>query len=317
MRLTHDSKNPLVIGKGGPGEMTEEQKRNLGICSCVGTIFEYSISRGEVEKLFVANLSLNTDKTAYATLQHLYNSLSQSPMKEIIENQKFTKLEVTHDNAPCYISKEFLYGVTKGLFRKYPHLRILRWVPLAPCHGKTDLDRRFSNFTTWINSFELNKRIGSIEQMKIVLTDGITGSNIRRQERGEMPIPTSVNLFKLATPPATADYLEIDDIKSMHCVTYVSDVDDHLDASHSGFYNSVFPWIHWKNGKPLLPHKVFDGPRGRVLNAKQLRLRPELKRVNNLEQIYDIKTLMTKHNKRRKLLTKLGMNLKEALEPQF
>ena len=76
MRLTHDSKNPLVIGKGGPGEMTEEQKRNLGICSCVGTMLEYSISRGEVEKLFVANLSLNTDKTAYATLQHLNNSLS-------------------------------------------------------------------------------------------------------------------------------------------------------------------------------------------------------------------------------------------------
>ena len=42
VRLIHDAKNPLVIGLGGTdGAMTTEQKRRLGIVSCVGAMAEY------------------------------------------------------------------------------------------------------------------------------------------------------------------------------------------------------------------------------------------------------------------------------------
>ena len=206
VRLTHDAKNPLVIGKGGPGTMTTRQKRNLGICSCVGTMVEYADPDGgkKPKRAFAANLSLNTDKTSYATLQHLYESCKQPAIKKVLEDKKYTMLEVTFDNARNYISQEFIYGCTKTMFQKFPHFRLIRWVPLCSNHGKTNLDRRFSSFTSWINAFQANAKIGSVQEMEKVLRDGIKGANIRRQEMGDKAIPTSVKIVKLPLPKPRA-----------------------------------------------------------------------------------------------------------------
>ena len=88
VRVTHDSKNPLIIGLGGPGGVqTTQQKRVLGICACVGTMVEYADENKENTqacRAYAMNLSLNKDKTSYATLQHLYNSLKQPHIKKII-----------------------------------------------------------------------------------------------------------------------------------------------------------------------------------------------------------------------------------------
>ena len=84
VRVTHDSKNPLVIGMGGPGgRSTTQQKRVLGICACVGTMVEYADENKENDqacRAYAMNLSLNKDKSSYSNLQHLYNSLEQ-PLK--------------------------------------------------------------------------------------------------------------------------------------------------------------------------------------------------------------------------------------------
>ena len=157
VRITNDAKNPLVIGLGGEdGTMSTNQKRQLGICACVGTMVEFSDPKGsgEARRAFVANLSLNTDKNSRATLDHLYRSLNQSPIKEILENPRHTKVEICFDHASNYISRNFLYGCTKTICQMYSHIRLIRWAPLAPCHGKTNLDRRFSNFTSWINTYQ-------------------------------------------------------------------------------------------------------------------------------------------------------------------
>ena len=64
-RITHDAKNPLVIGLGGiDGGMTGDQKRHLGISSCVGTMLEYTDPNGgeDCKKAFVINLSRNPQK---------------------------------------------------------------------------------------------------------------------------------------------------------------------------------------------------------------------------------------------------------------
>ena len=107
---------------------TDDQKRNLGICSCVGTMIEYWDEKRrnfkKASRAYVANLSLNTDKTSYATLQHLLHSLRQSPIREIL--QKRSKVEICHDNARGYISRQFIYGVTKTLSKEYPHLKLIR-----------------------------------------------------------------------------------------------------------------------------------------------------------------------------------------------
>ena len=147
--------------------MSTNQKRHLGICSCVGTMVEFSDPKGgkASKKAFVSNLSRNTDKTAYAALQHLIHSLTKSPIKEILQDKSKTMIDITHDNAPNYKSKEFLYGSTKTLAKIFPHWKVVRWVPLCPLHCKTDLDQRSSSFTTSIYTHQLSEQIGSVKKM--------------------------------------------------------------------------------------------------------------------------------------------------------
>ena len=150
VQITHDAKNPLVIGDGGVNSaMTTQQKRHRGICGRVGTMAEYCDPLGDqCRKAFVINLSRNTDKNTNANLQHLWHSLKQSPIKEILSDKKHTKIAVTFDNARTYISHEFLYGCTKGIVQMFPHIKVIQWSPMVPCNGKSDLDRRFSSLTS-------------------------------------------------------------------------------------------------------------------------------------------------------------------------
>ena len=68
VRVTHDSKNPLVIGLGdAESAITTQQKRVLGICACVGTMVEYADDNRENKapcRAYAVNLSSNTDKTS-------------------------------------------------------------------------------------------------------------------------------------------------------------------------------------------------------------------------------------------------------------
>ena len=77
--------------------------------------------------------------------------------------------------------------------------------------------------------------------MKEVLTSGAYGSNLLRQQSGDKPLPMSFNIFPLKKPPPTAPYVNPGLIKSVQCVTYVSDPSDRLNIEHTGFYVNVFP----------------------------------------------------------------------------
>ena len=88
--------------------MTTNQKRNLSICTCVGLMTEYydeTKLTTKPKKAFATNLSPNPDKSSYASLQHLFQSMQQSPIKEILQNRRHTKLEICFDNdAPTHKS---------------------------------------------------------------------------------------------------------------------------------------------------------------------------------------------------------------------
>ena len=102
LRITNDAKNPLVIGKGAEdGRQNGEQIRKLCTCCCVGTMVQSADPNGGKQPFacFVANLSSNPDKNSYATLEHLFHSLEQSPIEEMITDKRSTKLEVTFDIA--------------------------------------------------------------------------------------------------------------------------------------------------------------------------------------------------------------------------
>ena len=319
LRITNDAKNPLVIGRGGLEEMgmSTAQKRSLGICSCVGTMVEYSDPKGgkAPKRAYVSNLSRNTDKSSYAALEHLIHSLHQSPIKELLEDKSKTKVEISHDNASNYKSKEFLYGCTKTLSKMYPHLKVIQWVPLAPLHGKTNLDRRFSSFTSWINTFQLSKRIGTVKQMEKVLKDGAEGSNLRRLEVGDDPIPTSFNILRLKNPPLLAPYVEVEAIKSLQCVTYIADKTLRLSRQDSGFYINVYPWIAWHKGKKIPNKDVKEGRNSRVRTEKQLKLANIQKPAGPVAKI-KFDRLLKQHENRAQLLKELGLNVKLWSVPQ-
>ena len=67
----------------------------------------------------------------------------------------------------------------------------------------------------------MNKQIGSVEQMVKVLNNGAKISNLSRREMGKDAIQTSVNLHKLKIHAATMEFVDIPQILSMQCVTYV------------------------------------------------------------------------------------------------
>ena len=320
VRLTHDAKNPLVIGLGGTdGKMTTEQKRLLGMCACVGLMAEYFDVTGSTKgpkKVFTSNLSLNTDKTANATLQHFWHSLNQSPIKEILLDPRHTKLEISHDNAPTYKCKEFLYGATKIVSDMFPHIRVIRWAPMCPCHGKSDLDRRFTSFTSWINSFQRNKRIGTIDQMLAVLQDGAKVSNIMRREMGDDPIPTSFCKLELKPPKPTAAQVQVEQIKSMQCVTFIPRPIDRIEMNHSGWYINIFPWVMWKRGQAVPHDDIHEGPTARVLTAKQRKLKKLHKEAGEMKKI-DFTVLMKRYDNRVKLLRKLKIDPKKIMRPNF
>ena len=151
--------------------------------------------------------------------------------------------------------------------------------------------------------------------MERVLIDVATGSNIRRRERGDDPIPTSFNIFRLQKPPFLAPYVEIDVIKSLQCVTYVADKQMRLSPQDSGYYINVYPWIAWKRGKKIPNKKVKDGNRSRHRTTNQLKLAPMQKPAGPVaNNRYD--RLLKQHDNRVALLKKLKLAYKLWSQPQ-
>ena len=106
-----------------------QQKRELGICACVGAMVEYADDNEdnkEAYRAYTVNLSTNTDKTSNTTLEHLYASLKQLQIHKIISNRNVTKLEMTRDNAPCYVSRYFLYGAVMKIAEIFVNLKLIR-----------------------------------------------------------------------------------------------------------------------------------------------------------------------------------------------
>ena len=148
------------------------------------------------------------------------------------------------------------------------------------------------------------------------MRDGITGSNIRRREMGDSPIPTSVKIVKLPLPKPRAPYVVIQQITSLNCVTFIARPKDRINYTDSGFYINVFPWVNWRKGRAVPVDEVREGVRARVLTAKQRKLRKELKKVED-PKTSNIDMLMKQHNYRIKLLKEMGLDVKKTLGIKF
>ena len=133
---------------------------------------------------------------------------------------------------------------------------------------------------------------------------------------GDYPIPTSFNIFDLKPPPATIPYVHIENIQSLLCVTYIANVQDRLQQSHSGWYVNVYPWLLWKRGKPVPITKVFEGPRGMFIPLDERVLRALNKKAGELKE-GGYQRLQKQYDIRCNLLRELKINVKKANHPSF
>ena len=138
---------------------------------------------------------------------------------------------------------------------------------------------------------------------------------IRRQDR-EIPIPTSIYLFKLNPPLDTMQMANVKNIRSVRCVTYIPRSEDRIDPTRSGFYVNVFPEIPWKRGMPLPEKDVWDGLNSVALTEKQKKLNAQHKEIVNKDYT-TFKKLQKEHNNRCKLLKDLHLNVKKAHKIKF
>ena len=151
---------------------------------------------------------------------------------------------------------------------------------------------------------------------KEVISSEIKGSNTRRQERGDFPIPTSVNIFKLKAPTREKPYVNVKNIKSVQCVTYVCDPDMRAKRDHSGYYINVFPWVHWSKGVALPQKQIKDGDKcGRRKNSEMI-LRKEHKKVKPPKES-DYSILRKQRENRLQLLKSMGIDVNSVLKPSF
>ena len=198
-------------------------------------------------------------------------------MAKLLKDKTKTKVIIQFDNAKNYVCKEFLYGATKRLAEKYEHLELVMWVPMAPCHGKTDLDRRFSSYTYWIRAFQYDKKIRSVPKMLEVLQDGAKGSNTQRREMGKEPIPTGFSIVKLEPKSENKCFVNQKDLTTINAITYISDPEKRKDRTDSGFYVNGLPWVSWRKGWAIPNSTVKDGNKGYERTAEERKLKPELK----------------------------------------
>ena len=146
---------PVTIGKGGlHEEETSKQPHNLALVTVHGVMLQYRhLTKPEVKEAqnaFAMNLCEHATKTSFFTYKHILHALKQPELNSIFSNPRFKRLEFTFDCASTYQSEEMVYNLTKGFAKEILPKRFdsIRFPPQCHCHGKSNLDRRFSSLTT-------------------------------------------------------------------------------------------------------------------------------------------------------------------------
>ena len=148
-----------------------------------------------------------------------------------------------------------------------------------------------------------------------VLQSGAQGSNKIRKEEGKDEIPTAISIFKLKRPPQKVPVVNLKDISSIGCVTFIPQPNRRINASDTGFYVNVYPWIPYRKGKPVPAKEVLDGDNMEPLNLKQRTLRPEHMPAGELDRSF--KNIKKQHANRCKLLKKMKLNVKQVHSVRF
>ena len=154
LRIWSDFMTPMLVGKGGlKGDETSEQPHNLALVTVHGLMLQYRDLKNpdrvnKPKNAFAINLSQDSTKRSFFTMQHITHALEQKEVRQIFINPRFKKIEFTFDCGSTYTSEEMIYNMTKGFALQYPdRYKSVSWIAQCHCHGKSNLDRRFSSLT--------------------------------------------------------------------------------------------------------------------------------------------------------------------------
>ena len=276
LRIWTDFMTPVTIGKGGlKGEESSTQPHNLALVSVHGLMLQYrdpaKTETTEASYAFSINLCKHATKTSYFTNQHILHGLNQPGVKKIFDDRRFKRIEFTFDCASTYQSQEMVYNLTKGFaLEMLPRrFKTVRFSPQCHCHGRSNLDRRFSSLTTWRVNWENDEFHDTITDINTLYECYIEGRDLSNQGRISIehkdPIITDISIITLQ--PDTSDYrpyVKCVGLKSTNSVSLVTTL---RDPTLWRLYNNVLPQIKENLGEDLTSN-ICDGTKGKPVTAK-------------------------------------------------
>ena len=276
LRIWTDFMTPVTIGKGGlKGEESSKQPNNLALITVHGLMLQYrdpdQTDTTEASYAFSMNLCKHATKTSYFTYQNILHGLKQPGVRKIFEDRRFKRLEFTFDCASTYQSGEMIYNLTKGFALQLLPRRFksVRFNPQCHCHGKSNLDRRFSSLTTWRVNWENDEFHDTILNMQDLYDCYIDGRDLSNESRISVdhkePIVTDISCISLQPDPSQyRPYVNLPGLKSTNAVTLITTL---RDPSLWRLYNNVLPQIKENMGEDIT-HKIREGTEGKLVTEK-------------------------------------------------
>ena len=263
---------------------------------------------------FAITLCEHATKKSFFTYQHIRHALNLPKIRKIFNNPRFKRLEFTFDCASSYQSEEMIYNVTVDFARRTLPRRFdsIRYSPQCHCHGKSNLDRRFSSLTTWKRNWEnddFHDTIVNMEELRDCYISGRDQSNISRVTIDHKePIVTEVSIIDLKRDDkARRPYVRLVGMQSTNSITLITDT--HLQCQWK-LYNSVLPHVAVNRGRDITSH-ICEGEDGKLVTPKMADPGAKRKPIN-LEDNEDPKVIASQFKTRTRFI-KQGM-LKNYIE---
>ena len=291
LRIWADFMTPVTVCRGGlKAEKNSKQPHNLSLVTVHGLMLQYrDLSKPNVTEstyAFSMNLCEHSTKTSYFSYQHILHALNQPQVKAIFDEPRFKRIEFSFDCGPSYQSKWQIYFLTKGFALEMLPRRFesIRWSPRCHCHGKSNLDRRFSSLTTWKTNWENDEFHDTILNIDDLYACYIDQRDISNQSRISVdhkdPIITDISIIKLKSD--TKDrrpYVLLTGLKGTNSVSLCT---TKTHPSDWKLYNNVLPVLREDVGEDIT-HLIREGGDGEVVTDRMRHPGAPRKQINLAE----------------------------------
>ena len=231
-----DYKNPFDLGRSA--NQTGDQEWNYQSGPIFGLVLIYK-EDGILKRLYIPMVINRTGAhTGYQSTVYTEHILKMPEVLRIARLKK--KLFVGMDGGSHFVCKYYLFFVLFTLHNLFPWIELIRFLPFAKYHGKSDVDRLFAIITCWYWSYiKRGHFLGTVEDLVDAFKHGAALSKKKYAELGlsklEYLIPEVIDFTEDHAP---IKFFLIENIKSTYAVSI--------------FYQPNGDFIVYNNGMPEL-----------------------------------------------------------------